>query len=173
MLKESKTKVQSFEDRKYKQKEDMNSCLVQAFSDLKHDMNQHGWTKLVEELNGVTLRRFGTDMFEMSYHKIYTGSPQDIDNHDRESKKFLDSVMGDLKKRFKKLSGKTLGLKKVKENRTIEKYSRLYAESVPLFAGNTVYGGTVGRYYCVFSRVMKIESPDPQAGEPGKLPVWG
>src|SRR3990167_10440657 len=138
MIKEDrKKKYEDPEKRLYNQKTDLNSCLHQAFANLKQERNQFGWNKLIEELNGITLRRRGTDMFEVSYHKIYTGLSQDILRHDQDSKKFLDEVIKELKSHFRKLSGKSLEVKKLEEDRSIEKYSRLFAESTPLFAGNS------------------------------------
>lgn len=171
---ERKKKLPSAEDRLYRQKDDLNSCLAQAFHDLKQARNNYKWgDRLVEELNGVTLRRMGTDAFELSYHRIYTGSPTDAQNYERESKKFLDEVMKELKKHFRNLSGKTLEVKKTDEKKTIDKYSRLTAEYQSLY-GSTTYGGIIGRFYLICSRIYHIESPKPQTGSPEKGPaVWG
>src|SRR3990167_8125339 len=106
MLNEApKKKVQNYEDRKYQQKLDFNSCLQQAFQNMKEERNQFGWNMLIEELKGVTMQRRGTDGFSVSYHKYFTGTPQDADNYEREAKKFLDGVVKEMKKHFKKLSG--------------------------------------------------------------------
>lgn len=166
-------KEQKPEDRIYNPKLDLNACLAQAFQNLKEEKNQHGWNVLVEELKGVTMRRQGTDQFSVSYHKYFTGSPQDADTYEREANKFLDGVLKELKKHFKKLSGKVLEVKKLDENRTVDKYGRLTADHQSLYGG-TVYGGIIGKFLLTYNRIYHIEAPNPQTGSPEKGPaVWG
>lgn len=167
-----KKKQEKPEDRMFQQKLDLNSCLQQAFIDLKWERNQHGWNQIVEELKGVTLRRLGTDGFELTYHRYFTGHPQDAQNFEKESKKFLDDVVKELKKHFKKLSGKVLEISKKDEKSTLDKTARLYADSQSLY-GSTVYGGVIGKFLLAISRTYHIDAPKPETGTPGKKPVWG
>lgn len=163
MLNEArKKKVKSYQDRAYKQKEDMHSCLAQALEDLKNERSMsHPWSKPVQELEGITMRRSGNEHVQLSYHKIVTGLPHAVAEAEKDSGKFLDEIVSELKKRFKKLSGKPLELKKVSESNNTQKYSRVFAESQPLFGQ---YGGlntgNYGRFYCIYSRVYDLKSPE-------------
>lgn len=168
-----KRKQEKPEERIYNRKFDMNSCLAQAFQNMKEEKNQYGWTMLVEELKGITMRRQGTDGFSLSYHKYFTGSPQDADTYEREAHKFLDGILKELKKHFKKLSGKVLEVKKLDENKTVDKYGRLTADHQSLY-GSTVYGGIIGKFLLTYNRTYRIDAPKPQSGSPEKGPaVWG
>lgn len=154
-------KVKGYQDRAYKQKEDFHSCLAQALQDLKDERSmEHPWSKPVQELQGITMRRSGNEMVELSYHKIHIGLPQSLAENENDQKKFLDELVSELKKRFKKLSGKALELKKVSENTNVQKYSHVFAEAQPLFGQ---YGGlntgAWGRFYVIYSRVYELENP--------------
>lgn len=167
-----KKKAEKPEERLYSQKLDLNSCLHQAFQDLKEERNQGPWT-LVEELKGVTLRRAGTDKFSLSYQKYFVGNQTDAQLFEQEAKKFLGDILKELKKHFKKLSGKVLEVKKMEETKDVEKYSRLTAEHSSLYGG-TVFGGQVGRFHLTYSHNYHIESPKPVTGSPGKgKETWG
>lgn len=168
-----KKKQQKPEERLYSQKLDMNSCLYQAFQNMKEERNQHGWNVLVEELKGVTMQRRGTDGFSISYQKYFVGNQTDAVNYETEAKKFLGDILKELKKHFKKLSGKVLEVKKLEESKNVDKYSRLTAEHSSLYGG-TVYGGQIGRFHLTYSHNYHIETPKASTGEPGgKKEVWG
>lgn len=167
-----KKKEQKPEERLYNQKFDLNSCLHQAFQNLKEERNQGPWT-IIEELKGVTMRRQGTDSFAISYHKYFTGHPQDAKNYKQDAEKFLNEILKELKKHFKKLSGKVLEVKKIDESNTIDKTNPLYAEHQSLY-GSTVYGGVIGKFLLSYNRTYHIENPKPQTGSPEKgREVWG
>lgn len=168
-----KKKEQKPEERLYSPKLDMNACLYQAFQNLKEERNQHGWNVLIEELKGVTLQRRGTDGFCISYQKYFVGNQQDAVKYEEEAKKFLGDIIKELKKHFKQLSGKVLEVKKVNENKNIDKYSRLTAEHQSLYGG-TVYGGAIGRFHLTFTHEYHINAPKATTGQPGGVkPVWG
>lgn len=159
-----KKKVKSYQDKAYKQKEDLHSCLAQALEDLKNERSMnHPWSKPVQELAGITMRRSGNELVELSYHKIIIGLPREVAPAEEEAKKFLDEIASELKKRFKKLSGKPLELKKVGENTNTQKYSRVFSEAVPLYGQlHGLNAGHYGRFYCVFSRVYELQKPEFQ-----------
>ena len=119
-----KKKEQKPEEQIYSQKLDMNSCLHQAFQNLKEERNTGPWT-LIEELKGVTMQRRGTDGFSVSYQKYFVGNQTDAQLFEKEAKKFLGDILKELKKHFKKLSGKVLEVKKIEESKNVDKYSRL------------------------------------------------
>ncbi|MDP3763661.1 MAG: hypothetical protein Q8Q92_03370 [bacterium] len=168
-----KKKQEKPEERLYNPKLDLNSCLQQAFNDLKHERSQHGWNILVEELKGVTMQRRGTDGFSISYQKYFVGNQHDAQNYEQEAKKFLGDILKELKKHFKKLSGKVLEVKKVDESKNVDKYSRLTAEHQSLYGGTT-YGGMIGRFHLTYTHNFKISAPKPATGTPGgNKPVWG
>ena len=172
MLNERKKKEPKPEERVYSQKLDLNSCLHQSFQNLKEERNTGPWT-LIEELKGVTMLRRGTDGFSLSYQKYFVGNQTDAQLYEQEAKKFLGDILKELKKHFKKLSGKVLEVKKLEENKNVDKYSRLTAEHSSLYGG-TVYGGQIGRFHLTYSHNFHIESPKASTGEPGGVkPVWG
>lgn len=172
MLNERKKKQEEPEKRLYSQKLDMNSCLHQAFQNLKEERNHGPWT-LVEELRGVTMQRRGIDGFCLSYQKYFVGNQVDAQKYEQEAKKFLGDILKELKKHFKKLSGKVLEVKKLEESKNVDKYSRLTAEHSSLYGG-TVFGGQIGRFHLTYSHNYHIETPKASTGEPGgKKEIWG
>ena len=167
-----KKKEQKPEEQIYSQKLDMNSCLHQAFQNLKEERNTGPWT-LIEELKGVTMQRRGTDGFSVSYQKYFVGNQTDAQLFEKEAKKFLGDILKELKKHFKKLSGKVLEVKKIEESKNVDKYSRLTAEHSSLYGGTT-YGGQIGRFHLTYTHNFHIVNPAPQTGSPEKGPaVWG
>lgn len=172
MLNERKKKQEEPEKRLYSQKLDMNSCLAQAFQNLKEERNHGPWT-LVEELRGVTMQRRGTTGFSLSYQKYFVGCQVDAQKYEEDAKKFLGDILKELKKHFKKLSGKVLEVKKLEESKNVDKYSRLTAEHSSLYGGTT-FGGMVGRFHLTYTHEYHIESPKASTGEPGKgKETWG
>ena len=155
-LNERKKKVLGYEDQGYKMKEDRHACLANAFQELKTDENSfQGWNKMAEDLNGLTMRTVG-DVVEITYHKIITGLPEVVTRHDDDAKKFLDFVVSELKKRYKTLAKTSLEMKKVKEDKSVEKYSHMQAQTSWMFAG--ALGQAVAKYYVKYSRVFELDS---------------
>ena len=144
-------------DKRFAGEKDVYSCIAQSFEDFKADLNsEKSWNIPIDEANGMTIRYVGENLLAISYHKIKIGQQDDIMRDELDSKKMLDEMAKEVKKRFKKYSRKVLDLKKVKEARSVEKFSRMYAENVPLFGNGYGYGQSIGRFYVVDSRVYEF-----------------
>jgi hypothetical protein len=125
-----KKKIEAYEDQQYQQKKDALSSLAQCFQDLKFDRNStHTWNKALADVEGVTMKAVG-DTVSLVAHKIVTGTVETIQKDEGpRGKAFLKEVEKELKKRFKKMTGKDLELKKIKEEQQVEKYSVLQADT--------------------------------------------
>src|SRR3990167_3108272 len=144
-------------DKRFLREQDVYSCIAQSFEDFKEELNsQHSWNIPLDETDGMSIKYVGENMLVVNYHKIKVGRQEDVILDEDVSKKKIDEIAKEVKKRFKKYSKKTLDLKKVKENRSVEKYSRVYAENVPLFGGGYGYGQNIGRFYIINSRFYEF-----------------
>ena len=144
-------------DKRFVRDEDVYSCIAQSFEDFKQDLNsQHSWNIPIDEADGMSIKYVGENMLVVNYHTIKTCRQEEVISDEDISKKKLDEIVKEIKKRFKKYSKKALDLKKVKESRSVEKHSRVYAENVPLFGGGYGYGQNIGRFYIINSRVYEF-----------------
>ena len=144
-------------DKRFVRDEDVYSCIAQSFEDFKQDLNsQHSWNIPIDEADGMSIKYVGENMLVVNYHTIKTCRQEEVVSDEDISKKKLDEIVKEIKKRFKKYSKKALDLKKVKESRSVEKHSRVYAENVPLFGGGYGYGQNIGRFYIINSRVYEF-----------------
>src|SRR3990167_9340938 len=144
-------------DKRFVRDEDVYSCIAQSFEDFKQDLNsQHSWNIPIDEADGMSIKYVGENMLVVNYHTIKTCRQEEVVSDEDISKKKLDEIVKEIKKRFKKYNKKALDLKKVKESRSVEKHSRVYAENVPLFGGGYGYGQNIGRFYIINSRVYEF-----------------
>jgi hypothetical protein len=158
----NKIKSKPYEEMNYQMKDFFYDVLENAFAALKHEINgTHGWNRLIEDVNGVTMRKLGDDKIELTYHKIELGTPEVVIRHQEVADKFMDEVVKGLKKHYKLLGKKTLKLKKVGDDKDVQKYSRYQAESSSLY-GSRMYGGQVGKFYIRYRRVYEISKPAGQ-----------
>ena len=157
MLLERKEKIDK-NDRRYRQEQDYYSSLSQVFEDFKQELNaKNGWNVPLVDVSGMTLKHVDTDKVVLTYHKIVIGTPEDVMRDDHNSKKCLDDIAREVKKRFKKKTKKTANLKLIKDGKSVEKHSRIYAENIPLYGGGVTYGRNMGRYYVAYSRMYQCE----------------
>lgn len=142
-------KVVPYEDRNFAQKKSIYSSLAQCISDLKYDRSgRHQWNLAIDKLDGVTIKLLDDENFSLTYYRVETGTVETLARGSNEGLAFLKEIEKDLKKRFKKLTGKTLDLKKVKEDHNLEKISRLSGETSWML-GSSKYGygaRPVGRF---------------------------
>jgi hypothetical protein len=154
-------KVQSYEERNYNRKKSLYDVLAQIMQDLKIEQNgMHSWNMPVENLKGITSRIIGDGNLEMTYHRFEVCTIEGLAHREDDGKKFLDIVAKELKKRFKKYTGKTLELKKIRDDQGLEKYSRLQADTSWML-GSSRYGygaRPVGRYLVRNSRIYEFDT---------------
>lgn len=153
-------KIDTYEEKNYVQKEHIYDAIAQAFADFKQEeLGSRGarWNLMAEHINGVTMRLFGNDCVELTYHRYEVTTVEGLARAEQEGVKFLQSVVKELKKRFRKNTGKHLKLEKVKADKGIDKVSRISAETSWML-GSSRYGfgsRPVGRYLvkdsCVYS----------------------
>ena len=154
--------VIGYADKNYQQKKSIYDCLAQALEDLKYDTvaSGHKWNIPVEQVKGLTARLLGGEHLEITYHHMETTTVEGLSRLEDFGKDFLKETEKELKKRFKKLTGKALKLKKIKEDRSFEKASRVQADtSWMLGSSRHGYGQRpVGRYLVRDSRVYEISA---------------
>jgi hypothetical protein len=146
--------VEGYEDKNYKQKKEIYASLTQVFSDLQYDHNSHsGWNMLSDKVKGVTMKLttppLGENMLELTFHRYEVTTVEGLARLEDDGKKFLTEVVKDLKKRFKKHTGKALKLTKLEEGDPIyDKISRLESDTSWMLGSNRYgYGARpVGRY---------------------------
>ena len=152
--------VDSCEDQNYVQKEHIYDSIAQAFSDFKNqEISGRGarWNLAADHINGCTMRLFGEDCIELTYHRYEVTTIEGLARIDLDGAKFLQSVVKELKKYFRKNTGKHLKLEKVKSDKGIDKVSRVSAETSWMLGGTRYGHGSrpVGRYLvkdsCVYS----------------------
>jgi signal transduction protein with GAF and PtsI domain len=140
-------KVQSYEDKSYKQKKNLYDSIVQAWANLKAEKSAEQKFIASEKLKGVTFKLLNGTLLSLTYHRVETGTLDTIARDAEECKSFLKDIEKELKKSFKKLTKKTLKLKKVKEDQIIDKYSHLQADTSWMVGSSRYgYGGQAGKY---------------------------
>lgn len=157
-----KKKVTPYADKNYQQKKNIYDCVAQALEDLKYDTTSagHRWNTPVEQIRGLTARFMGEGHLEITYHHMETTTVDGLAQLEEFGKSFLKEVEKELKKRFKKLTGKALKLKKTREDRSIEQSSRVQAETTSGYGmGRYGYGGRpYGRFLIRDSRVYEMSA---------------
>jgi hypothetical protein len=155
-------KVVGYADRGYQQKKAIYDCVAQALEDLKYDTTSsgHRWNLPVEQVRGLTARLIGEGYLELTYHHLEVTTVEGLARLEDFGKEFLKETEKELKKRFKKITGKALKLKKVKDDRSFEKASRVQADTSWMLSSNRHgYGARpVGRYLVRDSRVYEFSA---------------
>lgn len=153
-------KVLSYEEQKYQQKKSIYDSIAQAFSDIKNEeYGRHGWNKPAQEINGVTMRLLGNGALELTYHRYEVTTVEGLSRGVEDGPKFLKGVVKELKKRFRKNTGKALKLDKLKEDQAIDKHSRIQADTSWML-GSSRYGygsRPVGRFLVRDSCVYEFD----------------
>ncbi len=142
-------KVLPYEDKNFKQKKDIFSSLAQCFSDLKYEQQStHKWNLPTDKMNAMDLKLVDEDHLTIRYYRVEVGTVETIKRSSEDGQKFVKEIEKELKKRFKKLTGKVLKLKKIKDDQDIEKMSRLQADSSWMLSSSRYgYGARpVGRF---------------------------
>jgi len=125
-----KTKVLGYEDKNYKQKENILSALQQAYEDIRFNRNsEHGWNRLITDLEGLKMTILPDEMIEITFMRYEMTTPQLLALMERDGSEFFREFEKELKKGFKDITKKTLKLKKKEEDVNYEKVSRMNAET--------------------------------------------
>lgn len=152
--------VVSYAEKNYLQKKNLYDSIAQVFSDWKNETaNSYGWNKPVQEMNGCTMRFLAEGHLEITYHRFEVCTVEGLARGDNNGPKFLKDVVKELKKSFRKKTGKALKLEKVREDQAIEKYSRIQADTSWML-GSSRYGygaRPVGRYLVRDSCVYEFD----------------
>lgn len=166
--------VLSYSDKNYQRKKAIYDVLAQSLQDIKYGTSHSvlsagnslhagtGWNQSVNEVQGVTLRFLGEEHISLCYHHIETATVEQLArmNLTEDGQRFLKEVEKELKKKFKKYTGKTLKLKQVKKDQSVERYGRVTAETSWMLGSNrNGYGNRpVGRYVVVDSSVYEFST---------------
>lgn len=157
-----KKKVDGYAEKGYLQSKAIFDSVAQALQDLKYETAAagHRWNLPVEQIRGLTARFIGEGSLEITYHHMETTTVEGLARLEEFGKSFLLETERELKKRFKKLTGKALTLKKIKEDRSFEKASLVQADTSWML-GSSRYGygaRPTGRFLVRDSRVYEFKA---------------
>jgi hypothetical protein len=128
------------ENKNFTEKKNIFDLLYQIFEDIKGEKyNNRGWNLPVEEIQGVTFRLMSDGKLQITYHRYEVCDMEGLVRKKPDGVKFVEEITRELKSRFKKLTKKTLKLKKENESQDIDKQSRMQADSSWLL-GSSRYG---------------------------------
>jgi hypothetical protein len=124
---------------------DLSAIIVQVFQDVKYGVvsTPNRWNKPVEQINGCTLRILNENELELVYHHYEVTTLDELARTKSDGPQFVESLVKELKKEFSNKTGESLKLKKVKEDSSIEKHGRVYADVSYAFGGRN---SAVARY---------------------------
>jgi hypothetical protein len=144
----AKKKVESYEERNYEQKQCIYDSLAQCIQDLKYGevVTANKWNALAEKIKGFTSRLVGNEHVELTYHHIEVTTVEGLARMEDDGKDFIKEAVKELKKIFKKKTGKALNMKEIKYDRSLEKMSQLQGERNWLLGGGPYGARPVGRY---------------------------
>lgn len=144
--------VVSYADKNYQQKKALYDILLQVFQDWKYGQvhTSRSWNTPVQDIKGATLRLVGEEHLELTYHHYEVTTVEGLarQNLTEDGQKAIDAMMESICKEFKEVTGKTLKVKKIRNDQGIEKASRISAETSWML-GSSRYGygaRPVGRY---------------------------
>jgi hypothetical protein len=146
----AKGDVVSYADKNYQKKKALYDVVAQCVEDMKYGTHsqQNRWNLPVEHIQGLTARLIGEGYLELTYHRYEVTTVEGLTRLEDRGKDFMKEVLKELKKNFKKYTGKSLTLKEIKSDRGIDKASRIQADSSWML-GSSRYGHgarPVGRY---------------------------
>lgn len=123
----------------------IHSVLSQVFQDLKYGLKHTPgkWNNPVEKIEGTTMRLIGEDELEITYHHYEITTLEQLGQSKADGTKFVESFVKELKKEFLLKTGKELKLKKIKDDTSVDKHGRIYADVSNAFAGRN---SAVSRY---------------------------
>lgn len=132
--------VISYADKNYQQKKSLYDILLQVFQDWKYGISHSNtsWSLPVQEIQGATLRLAGNEHLQFTYHHYEVTTVEGLArmNLTKDGQRAIDELMKNLKKEFKKTTGKTLTVKKVKEDQALDKTSRIQADNSWMLGSN-------------------------------------
>jgi len=155
--------ILGYADKNYIQKKSIYDALYQAFNDCKYGVI-HGdngrWNVPVEMMQGVTMRLIGPEHFELTCHYYEVCTMEGLARVEDKGYDFIDGVVKEVKKVFKNNTGKAVKIKEIKKDRSLDKVSRLSAESSWML-GSSRYGHgarPVGRFLIRDSKVFDFSA---------------
>lgn len=158
--------VLNYDDKSYDNNQQLYACLEQAFQDFKYGTvhSNSSWNTPVHDIEGLTLRYLGENRIQVTRHHYVVGTVESVKREmedGRTSNKFLNDVMREMKRIFKKNTGKALKVEKVGEmDRKLDKTHRVSAEQSFLLSANKYgYGQRpVGKYLFKDSCVYDVDA---------------
>jgi len=138
-----------FEVKHYNQNEDYYAMIMQIFQEMKQEKNNSfGMSMPIEELKGLTIKLVEDDKVEVVYHSYVVTDVYELAKMEQLGTDVLKEVVSQLKKRFKKLTKKTINFKKVEGQVVYEKIGKTCAETSPYFGHGlrSTMSTTTGKY---------------------------
>jgi len=133
-------KVEGYEDKQFDRTKSLYAAVHQVFQDMKNDMyGKHGWNLPIQKLDGCTMKLLNDKEMVLTYHRVESGTIEDVSYRKDEGKEILKEVEKELKKRFKKHTKKALKMKKIRDDHDVEQMSRIQADT-SWMVGSSRYG---------------------------------
>ncbi len=133
-------KVLSYEDKMYQNQDSgkhVYDCIYQAFIDVKAEKRHSGWNLPVMEQGGVTMKFLGEGKLAVTYHRIESGTIEEISKNKQTSgKDYLKVFVNELKKKFKAETKQSLKLEKIDEDQTTDPMQHTYADTSWMLGSN-------------------------------------
>jgi hypothetical protein len=125
----AKKQVEGYVDQQYDQTTDVYAMLVQCIQNVKYGdvLISHKWNIPVDRIEGITYRQIGVDGLELTSHHYEIGTIEQLTMAREGGQDFIRAFVKELKKEFKKLTHKTLELKVVKPDCSVEKVGGMRA----------------------------------------------
>jgi len=150
-------KIDGYEDKNYQRKEDIFGAIRQCYEDIKNEANGGtGWNRLVTDLNGLNMV-MDNDVMVVTYLRYEFTTPEMLAVMEAQGSDFFKEFESEMKKRFKKMTKKTLKLKKKNDSVNYEKVSRMMADTSWSFGSgrHTVTVDRSGKYLVKEKRVYE------------------
>jgi hypothetical protein len=148
---------------RYDRKDHFYDCFSQAFEEFKYALNGPSPRfKPLENLDGVTMHYLQKPLVQFTYKRFVVGDANGADIMDKvEPDEFYREFEKFMKRVFKEISGYTLTMKKVKDDRTLTLQSRLVADRYAIAACSQGYlSRSIYRYLAQDNRIYEVTAPN-------------
>lgn len=148
--------------KQYKLSDSFYDTLGNAFTQIKTEINScNGWNRPVETVDGCTLDFVSDSLVRFTHSKYVVANQYLINVKERaQASEFLDSMVREVLKRFRKLSGYTLELTKQDEQQDVKAYSKISADRSWVFGGGNRTTPALARYLITTSRIYTAKAPN-------------
>lgn len=151
----------SYEENTHENNKTIYEVVGQCFEDLKRGVvhTASSWNVPAEHVKGMTIKFVGEGQAVLTHHRFEVTTVEGLARLDKEEK-LIKEVIKELKKKFKEATGKALTIKETNYDRSIDKVSRIQAETSWMLGASRYGHGSrpVGRYLVRDSYIYSISA---------------